>query len=233
MALYPLIPDSFRNPAFVGQSVECVSILPAFYLQRSGSHGIVAAFSGTDEDVAIKSTIFKASLNVADMDRNHYAEYNLTLARHPSETDERMMVRLLAFGMYADEHLAFGRGISSDDEPALWERDYSGLILHWIEVGLPDERLLKKAIGRAERVTVLAYGGRSMEAWWAKEGGAISRIAGVRVLALTEEQSRALSRLAERTMQLQCTIQDAQVWLTDGTTTVLVEPTALSGDNHE
>ena len=183
--------------------------------------------------MAIKSTIFKATVNVSDMDRNHYGEYNLTLARHPSETDERLMVRLFAFGLYADEHLEFGRGISCDDEPALWLRDYSGLIKHWIEVGLPDERLLKKASGRAGQVTVLAYGGRSMEAWWAKDGAAISRIAGVRVLALSEEQSRGMAALAERSMQLQCTIQDGQIWWTNGADTVLVEPRVLCGGDDE
>lgn len=182
--------------------------------------------------VALKSTIFKASVNIADMDRNHYGEYNLTLARHPSETDERMMVRLLAFAMYADERMEFGRGISSDDEPALWKKDYSGLIEHWIEVGLPDERLLKKASGRAGQVTVLAYGGRSMDAWWAKEGSAISRIAGVTVLALAEDQCRAQAALAERNMQLQCTIQDGQIWWTNGADTVLIEPRTLTGGNE-
>ena len=97
--------------------------------------------------MALKSTIFKASIHIADMDRPYYGTHNLTLARHPSETDERMMMRLLAFLMFADERLAFGRGLSTEDEPALWQKDYSGTIERWVEVGLPDERSLRKAAG--------------------------------------------------------------------------------------
>jgi len=116
--------------------------------------------------MALKSTIFKADLQIADMDRNYYQGHSLTLARHPSETDERMMVRLLAFALFADERLEFGRGLSADDEPALWRKDLTGAIELWIEVGLPDERELRKACGRAERVVVLCYGGRGAELWW-------------------------------------------------------------------
>ncbi|RTL56903.1 MAG: YaeQ family protein [Rhodocyclaceae bacterium] len=179
--------------------------------------------------MAIKSTIFKANLNISDMDRNYYGEHGLTLARHPSETDERLMVRLLAYAMYADERLEFGRGISADDEPALWLREYSGEIRLWIEVGLPDERLLRRAGNRSAKVVVLAYGGRSMEAWWLKEGAAISRLQNVEVLALSDAQSSGLAALAERGMDLQCTIQDGQIWLTDGPNTVTIELRRLSG----
>ncbi|MDP2809741.1 MAG: YaeQ family protein [Rhodocyclaceae bacterium] len=179
--------------------------------------------------MALKSTVFKASLGVADLDRPHYGDYNLTLARHPSETDERMMMRLLAFALFADEHLEFGRGLSAEDEPALWLRDYSGEIRLWIEVGLPDERAIRKAAGRARAVVVLAYGGRTVDLWWAKEGGAMSRLDKLCVLALDAGQSAALTALAQRNMQLQCTIQDGQVWLTDGVQTVPIEPRRLAG----
>jgi len=179
--------------------------------------------------MAIKSTIFKAKLGIADMDRPYYGEHQLTLARHPSETDERLMVRLLAFALFADEHLEFGRGISADDEPALWLRDYSGDVRLWIEVGLPDERLLRKACGRADAVVVLAYGGRQIDAWWAKDGPAMARLDKLRVLALDSEQSTSLATLAERSMELQCTIQDSQIWLTDGPNTVAIEPRKLLG----
>ncbi len=179
--------------------------------------------------MALKSTIFKARLGIADMDRPYYGEHNLTLARHPSETDERMMVRLLAFALFADERLEFGRGLSAEDEPALWLRDYSGAIERWIEVGLPDEKALRRAAGRAAEVVVLAYGGRAMEAWWAKEGSALARMDKLQVWAIDGEQSAALAALAQRGMDLQCTIQDGHVWLTDGTDTVLIEPRWLAG----
>jgi uncharacterized protein YaeQ len=180
--------------------------------------------------MALKSTIFKASVSIADMDRPYYGEHTFTLARHPSETDERMMVRLLAFIMFADERLEFGRGLSAEDEPALWQKDYSGAIERWIEVGLPDERTLRKAAGRAKEVIVLVYGGKAAEIWWGKEGGALSRLANLQVFAIDTTQSAALAALAERGMQLQCTIQDGQAWLTtsDGTQTILIEPRHLS-----
>jgi uncharacterized protein YaeQ len=179
--------------------------------------------------MALKSTIFKARLNIADMDRPYYGEHTLTLARHPSETDERMMVRLLAFALFADERLEFGRGLSAEDEPALWRKDYSGTIEQWIEVGLPDEKALRKAAGRAAEVVVVAYGGRAMDAWWAKEGGPLARLDKLQVLAIDGEQSAALAALAQRGMDLQCTIQDRHVWLTDGAETVLIEPRRLCG----
>ena len=177
--------------------------------------------------MALKSTVFRAKLAVADTDRHYYAEHVLTLARHPSETDERMMVRLLAFALYADERLEFGRGLSAADEPALWLKDYSGAVKLWIEVGLPDERALKKAAGRAERVVVLAYGGRAVDVWWGKEGPGLGRLANLTVLAVEPAQSAALEALAERGMDLQCTIQEGHVWITDGADTVPIEPRRL------
>ncbi len=116
--------------------------------------------------MALKSTIFKVELSVADIDRGYYGDHALTIARHPSETDERMMVRLLAFALHADAALAFGRGLSTEDEPDLWQRDLTGTIERWIDVGLPDERDLRRACGRAREVSVLAYGGRAVELWW-------------------------------------------------------------------
>ena len=180
--------------------------------------------------MAIKSTVYKATLGIADMDRPYYGEHVLTLARHPSETEERLMVRLLAFALHADGRLEFGRGISADDEPALWLKEYSGDIRLWIETGLPDERLLRRAAGRADKVIVIAYGGKSMEAWWLKEGAAIARIRHVRVFALDDETSGALTALADRNMQLQCTVQDGQAWITNGPETVLVELRELTSD---
>lgn len=177
--------------------------------------------------MALKSTIFKVQLSISDLDRHYYAEHNLTLARHPSETDQRLMVRLLAFALYADERLEFGKGLSTTEEPALWLKEYDGSIRLWIEVGLPDERVLRRAAGRAEQVVVLLYGGRVADMWWAKEGPGLARLENLKVLNLAEEQTAAMVELAERGMQLQCTIQDGQVWLTDGPQTVLIEPRCL------
>ena len=173
--------------------------------------------------MALKSTIYKAELSIADVDRGYYADHALTLACHPSETEERMMVRLLAFALHADDALAFGRGLSSEDEPDLARRDATGAIDRWIDVGLPDERELRKACGRAREVQLYAYGGRTCALWWEKAGPALARLAPLAVHEVPQEASRALAELARRTMRLQCTIQDGQVFVSDGERSVGVE----------
>lgn len=173
--------------------------------------------------MALKSTIFKAELSVADIDRGYYRDHALTIARHPSETDERMMVRLLAFAMHAGDDLEFGRGLSADDEPDLWRRDLTGSIQTWIDVGLPEERAVRKACGRAREVHVLAYGGRAVELWWQ---GALDKLERQERLGVTEvpvDASRALAGLAARSMRLQATIQDGHVFFSDGTGSIPVE----------
>lgn len=166
--------------------------------------------------MALKSTIFKVNLGVADLDRNYYGDHRLTLTRHPSETDERMMIRLLAFALNADERLEFGRGLSTGDEPALWLKGYDGTIECWIDVGMPDESAVRRAAGRAERVLVYAYGGRAADAWWARDGVAIMDLAKVEVLFLDPQETAALAAMAKRNMDLQFTIQEGQVLVVDG-----------------
>lgn len=163
--------------------------------------------------MALKSTIFKATVQLSDLDRHYYAEHALTIARHPSETDERMMVRLVAFILNADERLEFGKGLSSDEEPDLWRHDLTGAVQEWIEVGLPDERRLRRASGRAESVKLYAYGGRGAEVWWGSNARELNKLDKLAVRYLDEETTGALAALAERTMQLQATLQDEELWL--------------------
>jgi uncharacterized protein YaeQ len=163
--------------------------------------------------MALKSTIFKAELQVSDLDRGHFATHSLTIARHPSETDERMMVRLLAFALNADERLEFGRGLSSEDEPDLVKRDLTGAIDLWIEVGLPDERSVRKAAGRAREVKVYVYGGRSAAMWWTQNAEAMARLRNVSVIEVPDSVTDSVTPFAERNMRLDCTIQESQVWL--------------------
>src|SRR4051812_49027919 len=172
--------------------------------------------------MALKATIHKAALQVADMDRNYYADHALTVARHPSETDERMMVRLLAFALNAHEHLAFGKGLSDTDEPDLWQKDLTGAIAHWIEVGQPDDKRLLRACGRAERASVYAYGA-SAELWWRPIAEKLARAKNLAVWRVPAEASRDLAKLAARNMQLQCTVQDGQIWFSDESETVQTE----------
>jgi uncharacterized protein YaeQ len=176
--------------------------------------------------MALKATIFKAEVQIADMDRQYYADHALTLARHPSETDERMMMRLLAFVRHADPALAFGKGLSDVDEPDLWQKDLTGAIDLWIEVGQPDEKTILKACGRAAHVIVYSYSSNS-DIWWKQLGSRVERARNLTVLNLDSGTSLALSKLAQRTMQLQCTLQDGQIWLTANGETVAIELATL------
>jgi uncharacterized protein YaeQ len=173
------------------------------------------------------SVVYKVELQVADMDRAHYADYPLRLARHPSETEERLMMRLLAFAMHARPGLEFGRGLSTDDEPDLWCRDLTGTIDLWVDVGLPDERLVRKACGRARQVVVLVYGGSKADAWWAQNRAALARFENLSVLAVSQQSAAELARLADRSMRLNCSIQEGQIWISSEHATVCVEPSTL------
>lgn len=177
--------------------------------------------------MAKKATVYKARVQVSDMDRAFYAELNLTLARHPSETDERMMVRLLAYLVHATEHLQFTKGLSADDEPALWEKSLSNEIETWIDVGLPNENRIRKACARARDVVLYAYGGRTVQLWWEKIRARLDRFNNLTVFELSLEATQSLITLADRNMQLQCTIEDGHIWLGNDTSQVSVEPVHL------
>ena len=179
--------------------------------------------------MAIKATIFKADLQIADMERNYYHDHTLTLARHPSETDERMMVRLLAFALHAHEYLEFGQGMTADDEADLWRKDLTGAIELWIDVGLPDEKLIRKACGRSAQVVVYTYGGRVAEMWFAQNSSQFDRLKNLTVINLPIESTRALAKLAQRTMQLQCTIQEGHIMMTSNAGMIEIEPVVWQG----
>ena len=159
--------------------------------------------------MALKSTIYKIDLNITDMDRQYYAQHSLTLAKHPSETDERVMVRLIGFALYASETLIFGKGLSDDEEPDLWQKDLTGAIELWMDVGLPTEKEIRKAAGRAKQVVVVLYGGRIADMWWAQNSKALLKTNNLTVISLPETQ--ALARLAARSINISCTIQDSQI----------------------
>ena len=177
--------------------------------------------------MALKATIFKTELAVADLDRHVYENFSLTIAQHPSENDARMMVRLLAFMLFADERLEFGRGISSDDEPDLWLKDLTGTIDLWISVGQLDERWLRKAAGRARRVVVLSYGDRAVDAWWEQNRNTLEKLSNLTVLRISADELQALAGLAERSMNLQCTIQDGEAMISGPGDVVNVVPVVL------
>lgn len=174
--------------------------------------------------MALTATIFKINLQVSDTDRNYYAEHLLTMARHPSETDERMMVRLLAFALHANEHLNFTKGLCVDDEPDLWQKSLSNEIELWIDVGLPDERRVRKACNRAKQVCLYLYGGRGADLWWQRNSDKLQRFANLCVIEFPEVASKILTNFVQRNMQLQCTVQEGEIWMSGGDSTHNISP---------
>lgn len=174
--------------------------------------------------MALKATVYKAELQISDMDRQYYASHALTLAQHPSETAERLMLRLMAFALCADERLEFGRGLSTEDEPDLWRRSRSGEIEHWIDLGQPDPARIRKACGRSRDVLVIGYSGRSFGLWWDKHASALARCDNLSVLEIGSESVSELARLLQRSMALQCLIQDGEVQLMSPEHSVVLTP---------
>jgi len=175
--------------------------------------------------MALKATIVKAELQLSDMDRHVYGTHLLTLAQHPSETDERLMVRLLAFALHADERLEFGRGLGNEEEPDLWRRDYTGDIEQWIDLGQPDESRVKKACSRARQVVVVNYGGRSAELWWERVAPTLARLKNLTVIDLPSAVVQQLAGLLQRSMRLNCMIQDGEMHLMGDTGELTLRPT--------
>ncbi|MGB3289912.1 MAG: YaeQ family protein [Burkholderiaceae bacterium] len=173
--------------------------------------------------MALRATIFKLDLHVADMDRGYYGSHTLTLARHPSETDERMMLRVLAFALYAEEGLVFTRGLSTTDEPALWHKDLTGAVLNWIELGHPDERRLLQAGGKSDQVVVFCYGGHASQVWWQGVQAGVARLRKLSVLSVSPAAVQALAGFAQRAMTLHVTIQEGAVLVASDSDSLSVE----------
>ena len=166
--------------------------------------------------MASNAAIHRVELNIADMDRHYYADHALTIARHPSETEERTMVRLLAYALWSHERLEFGRGLGEVQDADLWQRDLTGRIERWIDVGLPDARRIKQACGQSDEVVVLAYGGRSVDLWWKDTQGELPKGRALTVAVVAPETTNAMTRLCQRTMAVQYMLQDGERWLTIG-----------------
>lgn len=178
--------------------------------------------------MALKATIYKAELTISDMDRGYYHTHQLTIAQHPSETLERMMVRIAVFSLWADEHLEFTKGLSTDEEPDLWAKNYNGDIDLWVELGNPDEKRLRKACGRAGAVKVYGYHGHAFDIWWQQNEQRCRQLSGLSVYRLSEEVTAQLEAMVTRTMRLQATIQDGTLWLSDENTNLEITPELLS-----
>lgn len=165
--------------------------------------------------MALSATVYKAEVNIADMDRHYYQTHNLVLAQHPSETNIRMMVRVLAFALNANEELQFTKGLSTDDEPELWQKSLSDEIELWIELGQPDEKRIRKACGRAKQVIIYCYSGNSATIWWDQIGHQLRRFNNLTVVNLPAEECETMSTMVQRTMQLNVSLQDGVISISD------------------
>ncbi|MDQ6953401.1 MAG: YaeQ family protein [Mariprofundaceae bacterium] len=174
--------------------------------------------------MVIKSTILKAEIQITDMDRNYYQDHQLTIAQHPSENDMRLMVRLLAFCLHASESMRLTKGLSTDDEPDIWQKSLSNEVEIWIDLGQPDEKRIRKACGRAQKVMIYTYQHRSSQVWWEQHRTKLNRFQNLSVYHLDDVSVQALSHMAARSMRLQCTIQDGQLWFTDGEHAIEITP---------
>ena len=174
--------------------------------------------------MAQKATIYKVELSVSDMDRHYYETHKLTVAKHPSETDERLMVRLLAFALNASEQLEFSRGLSTDDEPDLWEKSLSGETELWVTLGLPSEKIVRQSCGKAKEVIIYSYGGRTAEVWWDKIKNSTTRFENLKVINLAEAETSKLAQQANRSMKLQINIQEGDLMVSVDDSIVYVTP---------
>lgn len=162
--------------------------------------------------MALNATIIKADLQVADMDRHYYQSHNLTLAQHPSETAERLMVRLLVFALHASESLTFTKGLSTEEEPDLWQKSLTGDIELWIELGQPSEKRIRKACGRAQQVIIYTYGRQHVvEPWWKQIASQLNRFDNLSVLQIPPEAGKALEPFHARSLAMQVNTQDGEV----------------------
>ena len=174
--------------------------------------------------MAQNATIYKVELSVSDMDRNYYETHKLTVAKHPSETDERLMVRIVAFALNAHESLEMTKGLSTDDEPDIWQKSLSGTLDVWVALGLPSEKVMRQSCSKAERVKIYPYGGRTAEIWWDKIKSGTARFRNLEVINFSEKDTCELAQLANRTMKLQINIQDAEVMVSVGERIVYLKP---------
>jgi len=175
--------------------------------------------------MALSATIYKTELNVSDVDRHYYGSHTLTIARHPSETTERMMVRLIAFSIHAQENLVFTKGISDADEPDIWLKDLTGAIDLWIEVGQPTETRILKACGRAKQVVVYCHNGHSSKIWWDSASGKLARAKNLKVVLLPIEPIRELAAELQRNMVLHVNIQENELFVSTPNNQVSLLPT--------
>jgi len=170
--------------------------------------------------MAISSTINKVSLNISNMDAHYYATHDLTVAQHPSENDYRFMIRLIGFMANAGERLLFTKGLSTDDEPELWQKSLTGEIELWVDLGQPDEKRIRKACGRSKQVIIYTYHEGKASVWWQQQREKLARFKNLTVFHI---EANGVEAMVKRTMSLQCSIQDGEMYLSDDELNVVIQ----------
>jgi uncharacterized protein YaeQ len=179
--------------------------------------------------MALKATVFKVEMNIADMCRHHYQDYSLTVARHPSETDLRMFARILAFSILAQDTLVFTKGLSTDDEPELWVKDDTGRILTWVELGQPDEKRIKKACSLAEHVFIVNYQARSSQVWRTQGNIKHATFKNLHIIEINEASLTTLAEQVSRQISLQINIDEDELWVSCAEASLAVPYTRHQG----
>lgn len=174
--------------------------------------------------MAQNATIYKVDLSVSDMDRHHYETHKLTVAKHPSETNERLMVRLLAFGLNSHENLEMAKGLSTEDEPDIWRKSLSGELDFWVTLGQPSEKIIRQSCSKSKQVVIYSYGGRTAETWWNKIKGSTNRFKNLQVVNITAEDTKKLADQADRSLKMQVSVQDGEVMVNIGESFFTLNP---------
>lgn len=160
--------------------------------------------------MAINSTVNKVSVNISNMDTHYYQSHELTIAQHPSENDFRFMIRLIAFMANAHERLFFTKGLSTDDEPELWQKTLTDEIDLWVDLGQPDEKRIRKACGRSKQVLIYTYHEGKATVWWQQQAQKLARFNNLKVIHIKAE---GVEKMVKKSMSIQCTIQDGEMYL--------------------
>lgn len=163
--------------------------------------------------MALKATIFKVKLSLSNLNLHHYEDYTLTIARHPSENNLRMMARILAYILSAHEGLALTKGISTDTEPDIWKINHDGSIDHWIELGHLDERRIRQACAKAKKVSLYCYQGNHSQQWFSSIENGLSRFDNLDIIYLSFPDDQNIEDFVERGMNISCNIEDDEIWL--------------------
>jgi uncharacterized protein YaeQ len=174
--------------------------------------------------MAIKATIIKLDLTISDMDRGYYQQHSLTMAQHPSETEQRLLLRTIAFTLFAREGLQFTKGLSEDSEPDLWQKNLIDDIELWIDLGQPDEKRIRKACHKAKEVIIISYGDNAAGMWWKGVESKAKAFKNLSVYHISTEQYQILDVLMQRHLVLNASIQDAELWLSDAKNNLQITP---------